>query len=26
MLDGSFRLVKLTVLPLISGKKWCCFK
>ena len=25
MLDGSFRLVKLTVLPLISGKKWCCF-
>ena len=24
MLDGSFRLVKLTVLPLISGKKWCC--
>lgn len=26
MLDGSFKLVKLTVLPLISGKKWCCFK
>ena len=24
MLDGSFRLVKLTVMPLISGKKWCC--
>jgi hypothetical protein len=24
MLDGSFKLVKLTVLPLISGKKWCC--
>jgi hypothetical protein len=26
MLDGSFKLVKLTVLPLIAGKKWCCFK
>ena len=26
MLDGSFKLVKLTVLPLFSGKKWCCFK
>ena len=25
MLDGSFKLVKLTVLPLIAGKKWCCF-
>ena len=26
MLDGSFRLVKLTVLPLIASKKWCaCF-
>ena len=25
MLDGSFMLVKLTVLPLIAGKKWCCF-
>ena len=24
MLDGSFKLVKLTVLPLIAGKKWCC--
>jgi hypothetical protein len=26
MLDGSFKLVKLTVLPLLVGKKWCCFK
>ena len=26
MLDGSFKLVKLTVLPLLIGKKWCCFK
>ena len=26
MLDGSFKLVKLTVLPLIASKKWCaCF-
>jgi hypothetical protein len=25
MLDGSFKLVKLTVMPLIAGKKWCCF-
>jgi len=28
MLDGSFKLVKLTVLPLIAGGKWCacaCF-
>lgn len=26
MLDCSFKLVKLTVMPLISGKKWCaCF-
>jgi hypothetical protein len=28
MLDGSFRLVKLTVLPLIASGKWCpcaCF-
>ena len=25
MLDGSFMLVKLTVMPLIAGKKWCCF-
>jgi hypothetical protein len=26
MLDGSFKLVQLTVLPLIAGKKWCsCF-
>jgi hypothetical protein len=25
MLDCSFKLVKLTVLPLIVGKKWCCF-
>ena len=25
MLDCSFKLVKLTVLPLIAGKKWCCF-
>ena len=25
MLNGSFMLVKLTVLPLIAGKKWCCF-
>jgi hypothetical protein len=24
MLDGSFKLVKLTVLPLIANKKWCC--
>lgn len=26
MLDCSFKLVKLTVMPLIAGKKWCCFK
>ena len=26
MLDGSFKLVKLTVMPLIASKKWCaCF-
>ena len=25
MLDGSFKLVKLTVLPLLISKKWCCF-
>jgi hypothetical protein len=25
MLNGSFMLVKLTVMPLIAGKKWCCF-
>jgi len=26
MLDSSFKLVKLTVMPLIAGKKWCsCF-
>lgn len=25
MLDGSFKLVKLTVLPLTASKKWCCF-
>ena len=25
MLDGSFMLVKLTVLPLLISKKWCCF-
>lgn len=26
MLDGSFRLVKLTVMPLLISKKWCaCF-
>ena len=26
MLDGSFKLVKLTVLPLFASKKWCsCF-
>ena len=24
MLDGSFKLVKLTVLPLFVSKKWCC--
>lgn len=24
MLDGSFKLVKLTVLPLLAGGKWCC--
>jgi len=24
MLDGSFKLVKLTVMPLIASKKWCC--
>jgi hypothetical protein len=24
MLDGSFKLVKLTVLPLFASKKWCC--
>jgi hypothetical protein len=24
MLDGSFKLVKLTVLPLIAKGKWCC--
>jgi len=26
MLDCSFKLVKLTVMPLLVGKKWCCFK
>jgi hypothetical protein len=26
MLDGSFKLVKLTVMPLLISKKWCsCF-
>jgi len=25
MLDGSFMLVKLTVMPLLISKKWCCF-
>ena len=23
MLDGSFKLVKLTVLPLVASKTWC---
>lgn len=25
MLDGSFKLVKLSVVPLLASKKWCCF-
>ena len=24
MLDGSFKLVKLNVMPLFANKKWCC--